>query len=257
MIRFTIFVDGSNLSGSLNHLGLKVDDYEKFYDYIFRKAFDLWKNSVIGAPAQVRLNRILWYTIGTIDEWDLDDDKVKSQLSNWFNKNTLLKRNFSSRATNNSTHYIDPFSSFLDERKKWYESKKKYVNGLHDFHFAVSSESDFINIIPCGRLKVDIMNASISEKGLDTSLAVDMVALADTYDVALIISGDADSIPSIEYVKRQGKHVVVAEFIKGYPPEEKGRQFSSKLKAVADLIVPIYEIDLKKEKVVNEPLKFS
>src|SRR3712207_8832405 len=55
------------------------------------------------------------------------------------------------------------------------------------------------------RSKVDLLHHTLNEKGLDTSLAVDMVALQDTYDVALLISGDADGIPGINYVKI-GRH---------------------------------------------------
>lgn len=245
MIRFTIFVDGSNLLGSMKRLNLGIEDYEKFYNYILRQAVNLWGTSVIGIPAQARLNRVLWYAIGSIDEWDLDDKKVKSQLIEWFNSDVRLKREYSILAAGKK----DPGLLFLEEVKSWYIQKREHVEKLYDFHFAINSKNNFINIIPCGRLKVNIMNGTFTEKGIDTSLAVDMVALADTYDVALVISGDADTIPSIEYVKRLGKHVAVVEFIKGFPPEKKGRQSSSKLKAVADFIVPIYEVDLQRQNI--------
>lgn len=245
MIRFTIFVDGSNLLGSMKLLNLRIEDYEKFYSYILKQSVNLWSSSVIGIPAQARLNRVLWYAVGSIDDWDLKDKKVQDQLIEWFNSDTRLKREYSTLAAGKK----DPGILFLEEVRSWYTSKREYVEKLYDFHFAINSKNNFINIIPCGRLKVDIMNGTLTEKGIDTSLAVDMVVLADTYDVALVISGDADTIPSIEYVKRQGKHVAVVEFIKGFPPEKKGRQSSSKLKAVADFIVPIYEVDLQRQNI--------
>ncbi len=245
MIRFTIFVDGSNLLGSMKRLNLRIEDYEKFYNYILNQSVNLWSSSVIGTPAQARLNRVLWYAVGSIDGWDLEDKKVQGQLIDWFNSDARLKREYSILAAGKK----DPGSLFLEEVKSWYIPKREHVEKLYDFHFAVNSKTNFINIIPCGRLKVNIMERTLTEKGIDTSLAVDMVALADTYDVALVISGDADSIPSIEYVKQQGKHVAVVEFIKGFPPEKKGRQSSSKLKAVADFIVPIYEVDLQRQNI--------
>lgn len=47
------------------------------------------------------------------------------------------------------------------------------------------------------------------EKGVDVQLAVDMVrlAVADTYDVAILISADGDFAPAVEAVKQLGKHV--------------------------------------------------
>lgn len=253
MIRFNIFVDGSNLIGSMKSLGLRIEDYEEFYTYILRQAVSLWGSSVIGNSPQVRLNRVLWYAVGSIDQWDLDNEKVKAQLLQWFNSNKQLKNEFSRMADGKQ----EPATLFLKEIKEWYIPKQDYVKRLYDFHFAINSKNNFINIIPCGRLKVNIIDRSITEKGIDTSLAVDMVALSDTYDVALVISGDADSIPSIEYVKRHGKHVAVIEFIKGYPPENRGRQSSSKLKAVADFVVPIYEEDLLRQKIGIKDQKAS
>jgi uncharacterized LabA/DUF88 family protein len=89
------------------------------------------------------------------------------------------------------------------------------------------------------------------EKGLDTRLAVDMVTQVNNYDVAILVSGDADAIPSLNHIKREGKQVCVIEFIKGYPPEAKGRQSSSRLKVAADFVTQIYEMDLVRQKLAR------
>lgn len=54
-----------------------------------------------------------------------------------------------------------------------------------------------------------VMNNS-EEKGVDTRLSVQMLDLAvnNAYDVAAIISHDADMIPSVEFVQNRGKRVV-------------------------------------------------
>ncbi len=59
-----------------------------------------------------------------------------------------------------------------------------------------------------------------SEKGVDVQLAVDMVklAVANTYDVAIVISGDGDFAPAVEFVKLQGKHVELGR-VTGTPCE--------------------------------------
>ena len=71
-----------------------------------------------------------------------------------------------------------------------------------------------------------------------------MVALQDTYDIALLISGDADGIPGINYVKGRSKHVGVTEFRRGAPAEFTAKGASSRLKIAADFVVQIYEADL-------------
>ena len=70
------------------------------------------------------------------------------------------------------------------------------------------------------------------EKGIDVTLATDLVDLAwrDYYDVALIVSGDADFAYAVQTVKNLGKHVEVAYFEGGV---------SRDMLAVADVTVPL------------------
>ena len=55
---------------------------------------------------------------------------------------------------------------------------------------------------------------SLIEKGIDVRIAVDMLTMAhdDVYDVAVLVSGDADYVHAVESVKGTGKHVEVACF---------------------------------------------
>ena len=80
-----------------------------------------------------------------------------------------------------------------------------------------------------------------------------MVALQDNYDVAVVMSGDADNIPSIRHMKGRGKHIAAVEFVNGSPPESKGRSFSSRLKEHADFVIQIYETELLRLKIGNRP----
>jgi uncharacterized LabA/DUF88 family protein len=51
-----------------------------------------------------------------------------------------------------------------------------------------------------------------AEKGVDAALVTDLISLAwqRAYDVAVLVSGDADYIPAVEYVQSQGLKVVNA-----------------------------------------------
>jgi len=55
------------------------------------------------------------------------------------------------------------------------------------------------------------------EKGIDVMLATDLLYFAwnDFYDVAILVSGDADFAYAIQAVKNKGKHVEVAYFESG------------------------------------------
>lgn len=252
MTKFAIFVDGSNLFGSLKTLNCSIAEYDKFFNFILKKAFEVWGSSVIKGSEDARLVRTLWYVVGTIDGWDLSDERVKKQIFEWYKKDTDVYRssmNLQKVQGGIKDLEIEAWNTFYLDIKNWYETKKENIDKQKEFYFGVSSGTDFIDIIQCGHLKVDILHKSLVEKGLDTFLAVDMVSLVETYDVALVVSGDADSIPSIQRIQQKGKHVGVIEFIKGHPPEKKGRESSSKLKALADFVVPIYETDLLRENI--------
>ena len=136
--------------------------------------------------------------------------------------------------------------------RKWYDAKKQTLDGMKRFHHGVQSSTDLIDILEIGHWKVDFFSRSCEEKGLDTRLAVDMIALEENYEVAIVVSGDADSIPSIDLMKRRGKHVGAIEFIRGFPPEQKGHGFSSKIKLAADFVVRVYEMDLVTKKVARK-----
>lgn len=56
------------------------------------------------------------------------------------------------------------------------------------------------------------------EKGVDIAIASDMLkfAYSDSYDTAILISGDGDFVSALEGVQNLGKHVENAYFNKGH-----------------------------------------
>ena len=58
------------------------------------------------------------------------------------------------------------------------------------------------------------LNTVCVQKEVDTSLVVDMVGLAaqDDFDKAIVVSGDRDMRPAVEWIENMGKTAVVAGF---------------------------------------------
>ncbi|MHB8174192.1 MAG: NYN domain-containing protein [Nitrospirota bacterium] len=259
MLKFTEFVDGSNLFGSLRTMNLEVKDYESLFGYIFIEAAKLWNEKTLQtAQVQVELYRTYWYVVGTIDTWDLSLPQSQSALKNSFVKDRELhdywmkvvgQKNAGVKKLDDLA-WADCFNNF----KVWYEGKVDTLEKMKTFYQAIRSSTDLIDVIEAGHWKVNFLHKFVEEKGLDTSIAVDLVALEKNYEVAIIITGDADAIPSIKHIKEHGKHVVAVEFINGSPPEEKGRSFSSRLKEHADIVLRIYESDLIKHKIGHRPI---
>ncbi len=78
-----------------------------------------------------------------------------------------------------------------------------------------------LQIFPGGAKKAD----------WDVGMAVDAIRMSDALDVVIIVTGDGDFIPLVEYLKwGKGRVVEVAAF---------ARNASSKLKEVADLFIDL------------------
>ncbi|WP_428261182.1 NYN domain-containing protein [Haliangium sp.] len=249
MHRFLLFVDGSNLFGILKGLELQVDDYQGFYRYLFEEVVAAWRETLVGDDAMTaRMVRVHWYVVGEIDDWDLDDPKAQSRLQEQFDKDEDLRYFYALEAerqgASGSAVHRKAWELCLAESRRWYENKRVTLSKMRRFYHAVRSNTDFIDIAERGHWKVDLLHRMVTEKGLDTSLAVDMIALLDSYDVAVVISGDADMIPSMELVKSRQKQVAVVEFHRGDRPDRRGRGFASRLKLSADFVVHVYEDDL-------------
>ena len=62
----------------------------------------------------------------------------------------------------------------------------------------------------------------MKEKGVDIMIAVDMINLSiikNKCDYCILISGDADFIPAMDLIKKNGKTAVSAALAKGYSYE--------------------------------------
>jgi uncharacterized LabA/DUF88 family protein len=70
----------------------------------------------------------------------------------------------------------------------------------------------------------------------DVGIVVDAIRASATADVIILVSGDGDFIPLVEYLKNQGKRVEIIAF---------GRSTSSKIKEVTDEFIDL-ESDTKK-----------
>lgn len=253
--RFVMFVDGSNLFGVAKHLAVDFNDYEKLYDYLFERCVCDWRLSFQAiSPPDAQLVRVYWYVVGSIDEWNLADPKAQGHLKRQFEQDRdvrptwmkLAGASLAEKSKPQSQEQIaeEAWALCFRDFQSWYETKKTTLGGMNRFHFAIEASTDFIEVRRVGHWKIDFLHKSAEEKRLDTSLAVDMVAMLPTYDVALLVLGDADGIPSVKHVKNSGKHVGAVEFLKGYPPEDRAKNLSANLKIAADFVTAIYEMDL-------------
>jgi uncharacterized LabA/DUF88 family protein len=252
MHRFAFFVDGSNLYGSLRAMNVEVSNYQQFYAYLHREAVRAWREATMQEPvAPAMLQRVYWYAVGSIDEWDLASPQSRQALRSAFVRDAEIRALWMTRA---SAAQPDLREEELEEAawqacagdfRGWYEARQRAVDSMRRFYTSVRASSDLIDIREAGHWKVNFLHRWVDEKGLDTALAVDMLALQDNFDVAMVVSGDADAIPSMRHLKERGKHIGAVEFVSGGAADTRGRNFSSRLRLYADFVLRVHEQDLR------------
>ncbi len=66
--------------------------------------------------------------------------------------------------------------------------------------------------------KVDIASKN-EEKGVDVTVAVRLIEVAEICDIVCLVSSDKDYVPVLEYLKRKGKYVCTVGFADSHPIE--------------------------------------
>ena len=96
------------------------------------------------------------------------------------------------------TYYYD--GQYPDTNQSQFQEQKKF----HDWLDRAMGNFE----VKCGQL-VKQNDGDWEQKGVDTIMAIDMISKAyrDQYDVAILVSGDADHIPAVKEVKNSGKQV--------------------------------------------------
>ncbi len=79
---------------------------------------------------------------------------------------------------------------------------------------------------------LQIFPGGLKKADWDVGLAIDAVRIAPSVDVVVIVSGDGDYVPLIEYLRNQGNQVEAIAF---------GRSTSQKLKEAADDFIDLGE----------------
>ncbi|MCH7568397.1 MAG: NYN domain-containing protein [Nanoarchaeota archaeon] len=120
----------------------------------------------------------------------------------------IIKRVETQRQVVDIFYYTALLDKSINEER--YEEHRRFlekIKKISNFH-----------VVLCNLRKVILEDGSVdfTIKGDDVYLAVDLVsgAYEDLYDVAIIVSGDADFIPAIKLVQKNGKKVINAFFPK-------------------------------------------
>lgn len=127
------------------------------------------------------------------------------------------------------TYYFDSFPTEEQIRRSEEEEEMPTLSSKQDFYHLLRMNGFRVVAKPL-RERGD----RFVEKGSDIRLATELIAQGfnDSYDVAIVVTGDLDFEKPIKYVQDQGKIVKLAMF---------ERNVSSDLKTVPDEYIPLDE----------------
>ena len=208
--RVNIFIDG----GNFYHLALrKLGSSESNFD------FEKFANFLANGRKIVEMGKR--YYIGTVME-KVGDQKSKEAMSKQTTLFTRLK----------GSHW-EIKTSKLRKRLEEIKIDDRVV--------------DYKNILEKGIEKIQYER--LREKGIDVKLATDLIvgAVDDKYDIAVVVSSDADIIPAIDWVRnRTHKRIEYIGFsITDSKDEKKSATPSLTLMAKTDIQRTLVASDLK------------
>lgn len=260
-LRTVIFVDGQNFKKNLQAFSFQSNPRDRGYR-LDEKHFD-WRNffkSVlskfnVATGNDHRLIRAYWYNAESITP---------------FRENPKLVYRIYNDVKSKFPNITEPAISELARR--WWEGERDYFNKTRDDIFdSIQKETDFLEFKYVGQYVVKpftvynleenpdgtlfYQGVREGEKGVDIGIAIDMVAKMNFYDVAILVSGDADFQPVVRYLKDHLRQVYQFSVAKGVPPHI--NYLSAYLKSMVDVFQYFDEEELLSNFLKRKSLPYA
>lgn len=224
MLRTVIFIDGENFRNSLRSFSFQSDSSLPRYSleerhFMWREFFvDVLKKFQESTGYEYQFIRAYWYFARQIVPWRINQRAAQ-------------------RIVNRNRPRLPELTvpMVIEKAKQWYDMERNYFHKLRDSVFEqIQRDTDFLEFKYVGQYvvrpfvphrinrsqdgSIRYLGKQQGEKGVDLGIAVDMIAKMDSYDVAILISGDADFLPVVGYLKDKLKYVYQFSLAKGVPP---------------------------------------
>ncbi len=250
-LKTVIFVDGENFRNNLRHFAFQSNPpHPTNPTYQLEERHFLWKKFFADIISKFdtlttwehRLVRVYWYYAASISSWK-PNQTAAQQIVNRYSSSTI-------NLTVNDIHRL---------AKEWYDRERKYFEKLREEVFNnIQNNTDFLEFKYVGQYIVrpyrvyklesnpqygiTYLGYQQGEKGVDVGIAVDMIEKMSNYDVAVLVSGDADFLPAVRYLKDHLKYVYQFSLAEGVPPRIE--YLSPYLKGYVDCFAHFDEVDL-------------
>jgi uncharacterized LabA/DUF88 family protein len=236
MKRACIFVDGENFRHSLK--GLCHNGRFKFKRGSYLPDAD-WHQffSSIANRFECELLRTYWYVVEHIDcrpyrvpsEWPAKEHV----LAKWYRTRIQATSGDSERRA-----LLKQIEHELEEARSQIERRAR---GWREIQSSIENNNDQLEFRRSGSIPYELATRQFGgEKGVDTQMTADMIDLADIYDAAIILSGDADYLPPVAAIKRKGRLVHSVSFL-----DYKGRQLPGGARRLSNAVDSRTDLDFE------------
>jgi len=123
------------------------------------------------ADGRVSKRRVYWYTVGSIDQWDLSLPQSQAALRHAFSRDEETK-DYWLALTGRANHTLSgqdledkAWDACFQDFRDWYEKKCNTLEGMCRFYQAVRMNTHLIEIIQHGHWKVDFLHKFVQERG--------------------------------------------------------------------------------------------
>ena len=224
-LRTVMFIDGENFRNNLRNFSFKsTPPHPVDPDYSLEERHFLWREYFRGILDKFnqttgwnhQLVRVYWYYAESISPWE-------------------LRRDLAQRVIDRSSIPGLTVDQIVNLAKTWYDRERQYFERLREQVFEnIQRTVDFLEFKYVGQYVVrpytpyrlqqnpdgtiTYLGTQQGEKGVDVGIAVDMIAKMANYDAGILISGDADFMPVVGYLKDNLKYIYQFSLAKGVPP---------------------------------------
>lgn len=213
-----VFVDGENFRHAIVNLFPQFKQEQYLPKYAKWAEFFDWLVSQVLEDGQ-RI-RTYWYVIKMLDffPYNLPNPKTVTTYPKEFEKLEIILSKYETYQKEldglKEPHKTSRMVAMLEDLCERHNEMEKRFNGWTTIQDGISSKHKGIEFRRAGAMTCNLfVNKLGTEKAVDVKLASDMITLKGIYDVAIIVSGDQDYVPSVEVVKDAGKQVVNVAFI--------------------------------------------
>ncbi|MEA3420090.1 MAG: NYN domain-containing protein [Acidobacteriota bacterium] len=211
-LRTVIFIDGQNFKynlgafrfqgqgGQIESRPYRLDEKHFLWREFFKGIIDKYNQST---GWEHRLVRVYWYNAERMRPFEINEPAITKVLRDYPHLQGLTR------------------DTLVDLAKKWYEEQRRYFDQTRDRVFeGIQRKERFLEFKYVGdyvlkpfepykleqdnRGKFYYQGIREGEKGVDVGIAVDMISKLSDYDVAVLVSGDADFLPAVQYIKDRG-----------------------------------------------------